>query len=74
MKIDCCEWKLTTIYPQERKTWRSGVRSAMHATSQPPRAGVGRDSNDVDDAHHMHVNQKPDDAWVKVRNFQNPDL
>ena len=28
---DCLEWKLTTVYPQERSTWRSGVRSAMRA-------------------------------------------
>ena len=25
---DCHEWKLTTVDPQERSTWRSGVRSA----------------------------------------------
>ena len=31
---------------QERSTWRSGVRSAMHAASQLP----GRGPNDVDDA------------------------
>ena len=31
---DCREWKLTTVDPQERNTWRSGVRSAMHAASQ----------------------------------------
>ena len=24
---DCCEWKLTKVDPQERSTWRSGVRS-----------------------------------------------
>ena len=30
---DCCEWKLTTVDPQERSTWRSGVRSAMRAAS-----------------------------------------
>ena len=24
---DCHEWKLTTVDPQERSTWRSGVRS-----------------------------------------------
>ena len=38
---DCREWKLTTVDPQERSTWRSGVRSAMRAASQLP---------DVDDA------------------------
>ena len=26
---DCSEWRLTTVDPQERSTWRSGVRSAM---------------------------------------------
>ena len=31
---DCHEWKLTTVDPQERSTWRSGVRSAMRA-AQP---------------------------------------
>ena len=30
---DCHEWKLTTVDPQERSTWISGVRSAMHAAS-----------------------------------------
>ena len=33
MEKDCLEWKLTTVDPQERSTWRSGVRSAMHAAS-----------------------------------------
>ena len=33
---DCREWKLTTVDPQERSTWRSGVRSAMCAASQLP--------------------------------------
>ena len=32
MEKDCCEWKLTTVEPQERSTWRSGVRSAMCAS------------------------------------------
>ena len=32
--------------PQERSTWRSGVRSAMHAASQLP----GKGPTDVDDA------------------------
>ena len=43
---DCCEWKLTTVDPQERSTWRSGVRSAMRAASQLP----GRGPPHVDDA------------------------
>ena len=43
---DCGEWKLTTVDPQERSTWRSGVRSAMSAASQLP----GKGPTDVDDA------------------------
>ena len=43
---DCREWKLPSVDPQERSTWRSGVRSAMLATSQFP----GRGPTDVDDA------------------------
>ena len=43
---DCREWKLTTVDPQERCTWRSGVRSAMRAASQLP----GKGPTDVDDA------------------------
>ena len=34
---DCCEWKLTTVDPQDGGTWRSGVRS--HAASQLPGRG-----------------------------------
>ena len=36
----CREWKLTTVDPQERSTWRSGVRSAMR----------GKGPTDVEDA------------------------
>ena len=46
MEKDCCEWELTTVDPEERSTWRSGVRSAMCAASQSP----GRGPTDVDDA------------------------
>ena len=42
----CCGWKLTAVDPQERSTWRSGVRSAMRAASQLP----GKGPTDVDDA------------------------
>ena len=45
-QTDCHEWKLTTVDPQERNIWRSGVRSAMHAASQLPERGP----TDVDDA------------------------
>ena len=53
---DCREWKLTTVDPQERSTWRSGVRSAMRAASQLP----GKGPTDVDDAPAPDVNQKSD--------------
>ena len=45
-KKDCSEWKLETLDSQERSTWRSDVRSAMHAASQLP----GKGPTDVDDA------------------------
>ena len=41
---DCREWKLSAINPHNRHTWRSGVRSAMHAASQLS----GRGTTDVD--------------------------
>ena len=43
---DCREWKLMTVDPQKRSTWRSGVRSAMRAACQLP----GKGPTDVDDA------------------------
>ena len=33
------EWKLKTTDPDDRNTWRSGVRSAMRAASQLPGGG-----------------------------------
>ena len=42
---DCPEWKLATVDPQERSTWRSGVRYAIQAARQLP----GRGPTDVDD-------------------------
>ena len=41
---DCREWKLSAINPHDRRTWRSGVRSAMRAASQLS----GREPTDVD--------------------------
>ena len=43
---DCREWKLLAIDPHDRHTctWRSGVRSTMHAASQL----CGRGPTDVD--------------------------
>ena len=43
---DSGEWKLKTVDNQEMNTWRSGVRSAMHAASQLP----GEGPTDVDAA------------------------
>ena len=43
---DCCELELTTVDPQERSTWRSGVRSVTCAASQLP----GKGPTHVDDA------------------------
>ena len=41
---DCRECKLSAINPHDRRTWRSGVRSAMHAAGQLS----GRGPTDVD--------------------------
>ena len=41
---DCREWKLSDINSHDRRTWRSGVRSAMRAASQQS----GRGPTDVD--------------------------
>ena len=46
MENDCREWKLMTVDPQERGTWRSGMRSANCAASQLP----GRGPTDENDA------------------------
>ena len=45
MERDCREWKLMTVDPQERSTWRSSVRSAMRAASKLP----GKGPTEVDD-------------------------
>ena len=61
---DCGEWKLTTVDPQARSTWRSGVRFAMHATSQLPEKGPLMWMMPL----HLHVNQKSDyddDSYMK---------
>ena len=51
MERDCREWKLTTVDPQERSTWRSGVRSAMCAASQLP----GNGPINLDDAPALEL-------------------
>ena len=40
-----------TVDPQERSTWRSGVRSAMRAASQLP----GKGPTDLDDAPYTLI-------------------
>ena len=54
---DCREWKLSAIDPNDRDTWRSGVRSAMRAASQLP----GRGPLLWIWPLHLHVYQKSDD-------------
>ena len=44
------EWKLLPIYSHDRHTWKSGVRSAMHAASQLPLLRML--------SLHLHVNKK----------------
>ena len=51
---DCREWKLSTINPHDRYTWRSH-RYTMHAASQLS----GREPFDVDVCPpYLHVNKK----------------
>ena len=45
---DCREWKLMTVDPQERRTWRSGVISAMCAASQLYGKGPTDQKSDYD--------------------------
>ena len=52
---DCREWKLSTVDPQERSTWRSGVRSAIRAASYLERGPLMWVM-----PLHLHVNQKSD--------------
>ena len=62
MEKDCPEWKLTTVDPQERRTWRSGVKSAVcvQLASYLERGPLMRKM-----PLHLHVNQKSDndDEW-----------
>ena len=57
---DCREWKLSAINPQDRHTWKSGVRSAMHAASQLS----GRGPTDVDAAPVPAHYQKSNDDVI----------
>ena len=53
---DCREWKLSAINPHDRRTWRSGVRSAMCAASQLS----GRGPLMLMLPLYLHVNQTSD--------------
>ena len=55
-KKDCCDWKLLAVDPQERSTWRSGVRSPMRAASQLLGRGLLMWMMPL----HLHVNKKSD--------------
>ena len=56
MEKDCHEWKLTTVDPQERSTWRSGMRSAMCAFASCLEGSTLIWMM----ALHLHLNQKSD--------------
>ena len=62
---ECKVWKLSAIDPNDRDTWRSGVRSAMSAASQLP----GRGPSVVDIALYLQVNQKYDDDDDEMFSF-----
>ena len=53
---DCREWKLTTVDPQERSTWRSGVRSGIVQLASYLERGPLMWMMPL----HLHVNQKSD--------------
>ena len=55
---DCREWKLSAINPHDRRTWRSGVRSAMRAASQASYLEGGPPMWML--PLYLHVNQKSD--------------
>ena len=57
MEKDCSEWKLTTVDPHERSTWRSGVRSAMGAATN---VASYLEGGPLMWMMHLHVNQKSD--------------
>ena len=57
---DYRQWKLSAIDPHNSDTWRSGVRSAMHAASPLPGRGPLLWILPL----YLHVNQKSDDDDV----------
>ena len=63
---DCREWKLSAINPHDRRTWRSGVRSAMRAASQLSGRGPLMWMLPL----YLHVNQKSDYDYDDVPSKQ----
>ena len=60
---DYREWKFTTVDPQERSTWRSGVRSASY---------LERGTLMWMMPLHLHVHQKSDyDEYMLSASFKN---
>ena len=63
---DCREWKLSAINPHDRNMWRSGVRSAVRATSQLSWRGPLMWILPL----YLHINQKSDydiGIWYTVQ-------
>ena len=58
--------RLMAVDPQERSTWRSGVRSAMRAASQSPGRGLLKWMMPL----HLHVNQKSDYYMMNTRSLK----
>ena len=58
---DCREWKLSAINPHDRRIWRSGVRSAMHAASQQSGRGPLMWMLPL----YLHVNKKSDYDMIR---------
>ena len=65
-KSDCREWKMSAVDPHDRHTWRSGMRSALHTTSQQPVRGP----TDVDVPLYLHINQKSNDDDKEQHDWQ----
>ena len=63
MEKDCRKWKLTTVDPQERSTWRSGVRSAMgEASLSYQEGGPLMWMMPL----HLHINKKSDYDMMSI--------
>ena len=83
---DCREWKLLDIDPQDRHTWRSGVRSAMMQQASylergplmwmlPLYVDVNQKSNDDDDDYQTITNVRrfkvgPQKCCIQTKMFR----